>query len=539
MLPFHRNFYQKRTLILFLACGFMCLSLSYLLFGDFLLKRWHAGQTYMKYVFILIHLASIYLYIHLLHLPLRWLLPGVTYGFLLSLDATYYQINFIPPSAVDYDIWFVSRNNINDAMQLYSNQILIAVLKVTLIGFAIRLTTDYLRKLAQKEDYAFLESGKLLAGLLVFHFTFFIIAAYEKGPENTAGMAPGIGGPESLIVSHLASALKESYAPLPVETNLSEHNFPTNIIFVIDESVNLATFEDLWNKRDWTDPSIWYYPAYSSANCSAASNFLLRYNILNPQLAERYKSRMSLLEKAKKAGYNVIYYDMQHITKTSDGMPKSLPGNYFQPHELMAIDKIIVKPENLSYPDLWVVEDIERNYQSGKNFIFVNKAGAHFPYGDRTLEKDRLPNESEYQAAIRINSVEFLRKLHSVVNKRSNTAVFYTSDHGQNYGANSTHCSSSSFAPQVEWEVPLVFMGQHLKGRMVDSTHNIKLSHFHLTETLNNVLGYDDPAGPSVSDLKIGHDFDTHFHRALYGSPFPIFGRQVQTRSFLRGVPVD
>lgn len=506
-------------------CAILSLASSYFLFDDFLLKRWLAGNTLARNFFVLLHLLSIYIYLILCCLRPRWLPISIGYGVMLAIDASFYRITSVPPSAIDYEVWLTAIGDINNAGQLYVNEIIINLAKVALIGLVANLIARHTK--------IFLRIPKLktFLAIVVIHSAGFFAALYYKGPEISAGLAPGSGLVQSSLLNLADKALKAEH-PAVVNLNIVPTKDIKNVILVIDESVTTKAFEELWKTADWKGNDTWLYRAYSSANCSAASNFFIRYGVMDPKLAQNHKAGLSIIEKAKKSGYKVIYYDMQNVLGDGTGKRTSSRGNYFQPAEVAAIDEIVARPQGEPYPDSWLANEIEKNYRNEqeKSFILVNKAGAHFPYENRTLQKDWLPGEGAYQAAIRINTISFLKKLAELTRRNGDTALFYTSDHGQNYRSRITHCSANSSAPDIEWEVPLVFIGNQLRDMMPGTDIDMTLSHFHLTETLNNVLGYDDPDIPNIKQGAAARKDKSVPHYGVYGSPFPIFNNPVQTK---------
>jgi glucan phosphoethanolaminetransferase (alkaline phosphatase superfamily) len=503
----------------------LCLASSYFLFDDFLLKRWLAGNTLARNFFVLLHLLSIYIYIILCCLRPRWLPISISYGVMLAIDASFYRITSVPPSAIDYEVWLTAIGDINNAGQLYVNEITVNLLKVALIGLVANLITRHTKIFIR------IPKTKVFLAIVMVHSAGFFAALYYKGPEISAGLAPGSGLVQSSLLNLADKALKAEH-PAVVDLNITPATKIKNVILVIDESVTTEAFEELWKTADWKGTDTWLYRAYSSANCSAASNFFIRYGVMDPKLAQNHKAGLSIIEKAKRSGYKVIYYDMQNVLGDGAGKRTSSRGNYFQPLEIAAIDELVARPQGEPYPDSWLANEIEKHYrkEQEKSFILVNKAGAHFPYENRTLQKDRLPGEGSYQAAIRINTMSFLGKLAEFTRRNGDTALFYTSDHGQNFRSRITHCSAHSSAPDIEWEVPLVFIGNQLSDLMPDTGLDRTLRHFHLTETLNNVLGFDNPDIPNIKQGAAAKKDNTIPQYGVYGSPFPIFNNPVQVK---------
>src|SRR5438046_9376880 len=138
--------------------------------------------------------------------------------------------------------------------------------------------------------------------------------------------------------------------------------------------------------------------------------------------------------------------------------------NYINVEEAKWIDGF-VRIQNTSSPtqDFKALEMVgEKLKGDTPYFIYVNKNGAHFPY-DKTYPADSSPfrpTMSEADGgntmAARINSYRnsvswsvdgFFRKLFEI--DLSHTAVFYTSDHGQQFApARLTHCTVTEATPR-------------------------------------------------------------------------------------------
>ena len=98
--------------------------------------------------------------------------------------------------------------------------------------------------------------------------------------------------------------------------------------------------------------------------------------------------------------------------------------------------------------------------KGNKKFVVVIKNGSHFPYHAQfNLDKYSLTNQQNidtiYMYSIKENSVDYLKKLISIVDKK--TEIIYISDHGQYIAENKlTHCNSLN--PNVnEWIIPFLY----------------------------------------------------------------------------------
>src|SRR6266700_2165584 len=147
---------------------------------------------------------------------------------------------------------------------------------------------------------------------------------------------------------------------------------------------------------------------------------------------------------ARKAGFRTMYVDAQAPEDKNTGRLQ----NYMTVEEAKWIDEFVVI-QNTSSPtlDFKALEMVgEKLKGDTPYFIYVNKNGAHFPY-DKTYPADSSPfrpTMSEADGgntmAARINSYRnsvswsvdgFFRELFEI--DLSHSAVFYTSDHGQQF----------------------------------------------------------------------------------------------------------
>ena len=146
------------------------------------------------------------------------------------------------------------------------------------------------------------------------------------------------------------------------------------IIVVVDESVTYRTYNELIVERVRDLPVIDYGEAASTANCSAASNALLRWGVEKPQVSRPDydpRSNPMIWNYAKTAGFKTVLIDGQ-----SHGEMQ----NYISPKEYARIDEFV--PAFMEHEtDVRIAAMLnERLRQPGKEFIYVVKRGAHFPY---------------------------------------------------------------------------------------------------------------------------------------------------------------
>uniref|UniRef100_UPI0039EF47FF sulfatase-like hydrolase/transferase n=1 Tax=Bordetella sputigena TaxID=1416810 RepID=UPI0039EF47FF len=294
------------------------------------------------------------------------------------------------------------------------------------------------------------------------------------------------------------------------------HDF-RNVIVIVDESVEYAHFARAF--RDQGGLYADFGRAYSGANCSAASNYILRkawWRRADSGHVDIARTD-SLFALARQRGYTTTYIDDQGV------LDDPATRNYISDDELADIDDVVENRGPLYQRDALAARQIEQRAASGRNFIFINKDGAHFPY------RDYIPpglvsgdKNTDYMTAIRRNSVDFLAALEHGL--PPNTIVFYTSDHGQNLTTRATHCNTGDDATAEEYRVPFLVRATdpavQARLRLSAAVQHDRLTHLEFSESVREALGYR-VAG--VASLFAPAPIDTPFC-GLYGSPKVFFG---------------
>ena len=369
-----------------------------------------------------------------------------------------------------------------------------------------------------------------LPGLLVLLLTLvaasgFSLSLYFRGHMATRGLAPGYGLPVSLALSATDDALRES-PPAPKELQVSQGR-AHHILFVIDESVQFDVMRELWMEVPQSREVGPLLPMLSYANSSAASNSMLRH-ACDPRWPDRALNGQGLLGKAKSAGYRVVYYDNQAVLRRGD--------NYFKPNEVECLDKYILGDPEEKQPDITCLPDLIADLQLDRapTFILMNKRGSHFKYADNFTPDQARPGEPAYYTSVRVNTVAFLQRLVDS-GVLAHTALYFTSDHGQEWQKKVPHGSTDPLvAHRTQWEVPTFVLrpGSTQGAGEVPTEH--WLSHFHLAESLNNELGFDDPEIPAV-DQALDPSYELNGeHQGLYVFPFRTLGRRPNRMSLER-----
>jgi len=293
-----------------------------------------------------------------------------------------------------------------------------------------------------------------------------------------------------------------------------------NIIWIIDESITgtylsingydkkttpylaslLKTSEDITN----------YGIVNSVSNCSSPSNFYLRLG-LNPRgnfdFMQAKLTLPTIYHYAKRAGYTTWLYDSQTSKDTLQ--------NGMSIYDIKQVDHFITLDRDIEQNkrDKIFLDDMEmilRQRPTEKKFIVMVKFGAHFPYllsydteytffepamdttyGGMTMEnKPKLINT--YLNAIRNNTDRYLEEMLSKIDL-TDTAIFYTSDHGQNILENDNrivHCNKTNIVKN-EVTVPLILFAKDAK-KIFPVVEGKSYSQIQIFPTTLSLMGYTD-----------------------------------------------
>jgi len=270
----------------------------------------------------------------------------------------------------------------------------------------------------------------------------------------------------------------------------------SKVLLVVDETLTyggyVAQLRAPWAK--W--PSVDYGEAASLANCSAASNSMLRWGFRAPHMLAAEDPRLvpTIWSYARGAGF---------ATYLIDGQRNGSYQNFMRNKEAALIDH---------YPGVERGMDTDQAIATllntlllkpGKSFIYVNKRGNHFPYANN-FPRDQFPDarsrEQQYAAAIRYSSRDFLETMLRGVSL-ADVLVLYTSDHGERFdGAGTPHCSTAPV--WQEFSVPLLLLtgNQPLAQQAQAAATALRdhASHEQIFATLLAAMGYDARAAEAL-----------------------------------------
>lgn len=326
-----------------------------------------------------------------------------------------------------------------------------------------------------------------------------------------------------------------------------------HIVMLVDESIR-ADFLELTPGSVHTPELarlranfVDFGPSASAGNCSHYSNALLRFAAARRDTIKTVRTNPTIWEYAKKAGYRTVYIDAQAGVNKNPGLLQ----NFMSVREKQSIDSFhTIQNVPAEQADFELLKIVETELKSPQPvFIYANKNGAHFPYDKAYPSAESLygPTMSEagedtpmtrvasYRNAVRWSVDRFFAEFFKATDL-SNTAVIYTSDHGQALMAGQlTHCVVENPDP-VQGLVPLMAItgDKELRQRLEAGAklNRGRASHFEIAPTVLELMGYSEGDvqafyGESLFTVPVAEPAFTS------GDVFGLFSDQVNT------TPVD
>jgi hypothetical protein len=237
----------------------------------------------------------------------------------------------------------------------------------------------------------------------------------------------------------------------PVDVEAGTISKIDTIVWLIDESIAWSYFEKIFQPTLSNQfPSIDYGRAFSMANCSAQSNAALRWGVNVEKVGKSSDLRVNptIWAFATKAGYE---------TMLIDGQVSGAPQNLIWGNEKKLIDKVISAKDGID-TDKKIASTVNGLLRDGKRrFIYVVLRGSHYQYASNLPAEEisqDMSNLDVYERSVAYSKKEFFSTLLRNVD-RSKSAIFYTSDHGQNFESGVIpHCNTKPH--NEEFLVPLV-----------------------------------------------------------------------------------
>ena len=438
-------------------------------------------------------------------LTLLWILVGV--------DLVAHLIYHRPADINNISMLNASIANIGDAFHQYSDLILDVIGKTSLLFIPLFLINLLGKKRAQLSIQMFSVS----MATLLFCYIFILVS---RGAPALVGFPKGFSyafGSAMIKLNSELTPLKKIDTQKLATYRADNYNIQ-NVVVVIDESIEYSYFKKLFNAN--SPYVVNYGRSFSGGNCSATSNYILRKGYWNLKSSTQIDIQQapSLFAIAQRQGYQTTYIDNQNVLKD-----KTIR-NYIDDDEIHHINTRISNDAPLHLRDMSSLEQIQALLTNDqKNFIFINKVGAHFPYAQTIPpELATSQNEDNYMISISHNSVQYLKELINSIDDK--TVVFYTSDHGQNLRAAATHCNSGNNISSNEYSVPFLVITKNKELldqlKIGSSTLFETGNHLIFSESIRNILGEEIPGAISIfKNLTLQADY-----YGMYGQPFSFFG---------------
>lgn len=450
--------------------------------------------------------------------PIRWLYAAVFFGSALFLHST----EAATREHLTYDAFINlvnSRGFAGDAFRQYGQPIALAVLTGLPLLFGIAIRPRRASPFPRLLNASAPPIGILLLSLILF----------ARGGDGARGV-PGAFTPlayASLLAYETGTGLTGSRQPISIP--IVSEPLRRDIVLIIDESV-LASYLDLAHPNGQRSGLLDPRPGvtvrnfgYAAAitNCSVGTNVTLRYGGTREDYQRINATMPSIWAYARRAGFHTVYIDAQG----TGGLRHNLMDDeeYADIDEFIQFDGVAVRDRDMAAADR--ISTLLGNGR--RDFILVNKVGAHFPVHDKypesymrhrpalprglfenitdTGSRDGFGGSAEdwrryrnaYRNTLLWNVGAFFDRL-LASSDLSQATLIYTSDHGQdlheagNPGV-TTHCSSEPV--DQEGLVPLaVIEGSAVTGP--DWSRNLAInrnrsSHYNIFPTLLALMGYD------------------------------------------------
>jgi glucan phosphoethanolaminetransferase (alkaline phosphatase superfamily) len=296
-----------------------------------------------------------------------------------------------------------------------------------------------------------------------------------------------------------------------------------NVILVIDESIK-AEHLSLNGYERSTTPYLeelsragyltnWGI-AVAGANSSVSSNILLWTGFPTaklPDLDNATRKMPTIFQYARAMGYTTHYFDSQLTTRW---IGTDYDSNFID--DIRLADRFQTQSEfDADFALAHAIVDVIDG--SVGNFIVANKKGAHFPYINKFPKQDIVWRPSQmaympqpqvpraelinaYDNAIRYNLEGFFRSL-DLTHRKWETALIYTSDHGQNlceHGEPASHASEYSNGRdklKTEVTVPLFMLSSRREHWETKEQFN-KAAHNNIFATILDLMGFPQSGRP-------------------------------------------
>jgi hypothetical protein len=463
-------------------------------------------------VFVIEYLIAIFALFAFMKMKKAYAFPALLIMWLLIIiELSFYFIAKKPLNLVDVAVLNAEIGQAGAAMTEFLPHVIKAVVFSSFL-FVPMLVYRFKSKETLHGIYALLSFSALC---FIFAVTLII-----RGESSVLGFPKGFSygiGSASLKVNDAINAMQEPHV-YPV---IAKNTYPKikKIVMIIDESINYDEFKKL--SFAGNDTIVDYGRIKSGANCSAASNYILRKGTWkrnkNTDTVD-LRDIENIFALARKGGYKSVFLDNQDVLKDV-GLK-----NYIDKIETDSMDIIHEMRGEGHTRDMASLIEMKKLLQHDKVFIFTNKIGAHFPYEHMVPPADRVSDKmTNYRKALELNTRNYLNELAKIIDDE--TVVFYTSDHGQNFTGNQTHCGNGTDIPAVEYSVPMMILTKNADYKADFIKHKPlyegKITHLELSESVRNAMGFEvEGIGSLFKPTLILEDKFC----GLYGPPHKTFG---------------
>lgn len=370
---------------------------------------------------------------------------------------------------------------------------------------------------------AWLGAGAPLAALLLLTGLL-----YVRGGDGSRGL-PGAYPPLAYLLLAGAEQIGTPHGDRrPVTLVPGTPTATGDVVLLIDESIaagylDIAGSDGVASGLLHPPPGVAVHNfgvAASITNCSLGSNITLRHGGTRDGYARLNALGPTIWDYARKAGYRTVYLDAQ---RTDGGLQNGMDAAELgRIQEFVQFGDTIVRDRDQALADR-----LAALLGNGRReFILVNKLGAHFPVHDKypdalaryapALPRGQFAGISDtgsragfdgdaeswrryrnaYRNTLLWNVEGFFRRL--LAGGLHDATIVYTSDHGQELhergrpGLN-THCGAEP--AQEEGAVPLAVLTGAAPGgpdwAAAAARNRNRASHYQLFPTLLGLMGYD------------------------------------------------
>lgn len=362
-----------------------------------------------------------------------------------------------------------------------------------------------------------------IAGLAVLTMLLFV-----RGGEGGRGLPNAWVGMAYSALAAFEAAAQPTMTRQPVTIAHNPSVRQGDIVLIIDESI-AGRYLDI-NDSDGVRSGLTSPPpgivvsnfglAASITHCSFGTNLTLRHGGTRGAYHRINATMPSIFAYAKQAGFTTIYIDAQRTGGSyqngMDDVERRQIDRFVQFGDTPVVDRDMAAADAL----------IAALGNGRRDFILINKMGAHFPVADKypdsahifrpALPRDKAASVTETQLPENLYSGAESWRLYR--NAYRNTVgwtvggffdrlfararfddalIIYTSDHGQNLhergdAGTTTHCSPAPASE--EGSVPLAVIGTSDRWKAAANGHFDASSHYRIFPTLLNAMGYDRAA---------------------------------------------